>query len=337
VDSLLASLEEPVRLTLYVTPNTLPEGLAEAPATIETVAQDFVTKSNGNFSFNSVNVDDPNSQVSRQTLQEQFGLQPILTSLFSDQSYYLHMVLEIGDQGQLLFPSADLSAANVRTAIESALKRSSPGFLNVVGLWTPPNTAAPNAFGQPQPSLKQYSRVAGQLSQEYTVKNVSLANGQVPSDIDVLVVIAPQGMGELERFAIDQYLMRGGAVVVSAGNYALAVDQFSGSLGVEPVQGGLQDILIHYGLTIEPGLVLDPQNEPFPTQRTRTVGGIQVQQIDALDYPPFVDVRSDGMDRQSSMLAGLQAITLTPCSTPRRSPGYGPIPISNPIRRVIRA
>ena len=220
------------------------------------------------------------------------------------------MVLQIGNEAQLLFPSGDLNEANVRTAIESALKRSSPGFLKVIGVWTPPDAPGANAFGQPQPSLKRYTVIADQLRQEYTVRNETLANGQVPTDIDVLVVIAPQNMSELQRFAVDQFLMRGGAVVIAAGNYSLGVDQFGGTLIVEPIQGGLQDILAGYGITVEQSLVFDPQNEPFPTQVARNIGGLEVQEVQALDYPPFVDIRSDGMDQESPILANLQAVTL---------------------------
>ncbi|MDX1523029.1 MAG: Gldg family protein, partial [Anaerolineae bacterium] len=310
IDSVLASFEEPINLTLYVTPATLPEAWQDAPVTIEQVAADIAARSNGKFSFEIVDVDDPNSPVTRQTMQEQFGLQPVLVSLFSNETYYLHMVLQIGQEAQLLFPSGELSEANIRTAIESALKRNSTGFLKVVGVWTPPDTPTPNAFGQPGPSLKRYNTIRDQLRQEYTVRNVNLGTGQVPSDIDTVVVVAPQNMTELERFAIDQYLMRGGAVIIAAGNYGLALDQFGGGLGVEPLSGGLNDILDHYGISVGQSMVMDPQNEPFPTQVTRNLGGVQVQEIQAIDYPPFVDVRPDGMDQNSPILASLQAVTL---------------------------
>ena len=311
IDALLASIEEPVKLSLYATPNTLPEGLAQAPATIEQVAESLAANSNGKFAFESFDVDDPNSPVNRQMLQEKFGLQPILTSLFSDQSYYLHMVLQVGDQAQLLFPSGDLSEASVRTAIESALKRASSGFLKVVGLWTPPDTAVPNAFGQPSPSLKQYNAIAEQLRREYTIQPLDLTSGQVPTNVDVLLVVAPQGMSEVERYAVDQYLMRGGAVVVAAGNYAISVDQFSGTLAVETIENGLGDLLAGYGLTVGQGMVFDLQNEPFPVPVTRDLGnGMQVREIQQISYPPFVDVRAEGMDRQSPILANLQAVTL---------------------------
>ncbi len=310
IDALLASIQEPVKLTLYYTPATLPDWLKEAPATIQQVAQDIGAVSNGKFSFERVDLDDPASPANRQAMVDQFGLQPIPTFLFSTDSYYLHMVLQMGDQAQLLYPSGELSEANIRTGIESALKRSAPGFLKVVGLWTPPDTPTQDMFGQMQPSFKQYRTITRQLGLDYTVKPVNLSTGQVPRDVDVLVVIAPQGMTDKERYAIDQYLMQGGAVVVAAGNYVLNPDMFTGNLGVQKVEGGLQELLAHYGVNVGDSLVLDPQNEPFPVQVARDLGGMQVREIQAIDYPFFVDVRPDGMDSQSPILASLPAVTL---------------------------
>jgi len=310
VDAVLASIERPVNLTLYYTPNSLPEWLADAPTTIETVANDIAAGSGGKFTFQQVDVDDPNSNVSRQTMAEQFGLQPIAAALFSDQTYYLHMVLQIGEEAQLLFPSGDFTEATVRTSIESALKRSSSGFLKVVGVWTPPNQGTPNQFGQMTPSLKQYNAIAEQLRQDYNVRQIDLAAGQVPPDVDVLLVIAPQGMTDVDRYAIDQYLMRGGAVVVAAGNYAITPDQMTGSLGLQKIEDGLHDMLAGYGITVQESLVMDPQNEPFPVQVARDLGGLQVQEIQAVNYPFFVDIRPDGMDQSSPILANLPAVTL---------------------------
>lgn len=310
VDAVLAAMQDPVKLTLYTTPQSLPEWLSPAPATIQKVAEEIQAKSDGKFTFETINLDDPQSPVTRQTMAEQYGLQPIAASLFSDQTYYLHMVMQIGDQAQLLAPSGDLTEAEVRTNIESALKRSSDGFLKVVGLWAPPDQMTQDAFGQPQPSLKQYQTIAQELGRDYTVQNVDLTSGQVPAGIDVLLVIAPQNMSDKERYAIDQYLMRGGAVVVAAGNYALSPDPLTGGLGVQPIEGGLRDMLASYGITVEPSLVMDLQNEPFPVQVDRNVEGFQIREIQAINYPFFVDVRPDGMDQQSSILSNLPAVTM---------------------------
>lgn len=310
VDAVLAAIDKPVNLTLYATPKTLPDWLTTAPETIKTVADEIQAASNGKFTYQMVDPDDPNSPVTRQTLADQFGLQPIAVGLFSDQTYYLHMVLQVGDQAQVLFPSGDLSEADVRTSIESALKQSSSGFLKEVGIWTPPDTPTADPFGNQQPSFKKYTTIAEQLRRDYTVSNVDLSTGQVPPGIDVLVVVAPQNMTDNERYAIDQFLMRGGSVVVSAGNYVLNPDPMTGNLGIQPVEGGLNEMLDSYGISLGQSLVMDPQNEPFPVQVTRNAGGVQVREIQAISYPFFVDVRPDGMDRQSPILSNLPAVTL---------------------------
>jgi ABC-2 type transport system permease protein len=310
VDSVLAASQDPVKLTLFVTPDTLPESLQQAPDTIQKVATEIQNDSNGKFSFQVVNPDAPGSSVTRQALADQYGLQPFPTSFLSQDTYYLHMVLQIGDQAQVMYPSGDLSEASIRTGIESAIKRASPGFLKVVGLWVPSQQGQTDAFGQPQQSLATYNTIAQQLSQEYSVRPVDLSSGQVSADVDVLVVVAPQNMTDTERYAIDQYLMRGGAVVIAAGNYVLQPDPYTGSLAIKQVEGGLSDMLDSYGIKVEQSLVMDPQNEPFPVQVNRNVGGMQVREIQALNYPFFVDVRPNAMDSSSAIVAGLPAVTM---------------------------
>ena len=310
IDAVLASLENPAQLTLFVTPGSLPDSLQAAPETIQKVATDIQNQSGGKFTFEMIDPDAPGSSVTRQALVEQYGLQPIPVALFSDQTYYLDMVLRIGDQTQLLYPTGDLSESSVRTSIESAIKRASSGFLKVVGLWVPPAQPTQDAFGQMQQPFASYQSIREQLGQEYNVRSVDLATGQVPSDIDVLVVVAPQNIGDRERYAIDQYLMRGGAVVVAAGNYVVEPDAFSGTLALRPVDGGLREMLDSYGVQVEQSLVMDPQNEPFPIPVDRNVGGVQVREIQAINYPFFVDVRPDAMDIESPVVAGLPAVTV---------------------------
>jgi len=310
VGTLLAALEEPVDLTIFITPNTLPEWLVDAPMTIEKVVRDIASESGGKFRYEVVDPDSPGSAVTRQELYTLYGLQPIAVSLFSSESYYLNMVLRVGDQGQVIYPSGEVTEADVRGAIEAALKRASPGFLQVVGLWTPPPVPTQDMFGQMQEPLSSWYQVGEALRQEYEVRSQDLSTGRVPADIDVLVVVAPQAMTDKERFAIDQYLMRGGSVVVAAGNYGIEIDQFGGGLALKPLEANLREMLSSYGIQVEDSLVMDPQNEPFPMQVTRQAGDYQVREIQAIEYPFFVDIRSDGMNAESPIVFNLPAVTL---------------------------
>jgi|YNPNPStandDraft_1061719.scaffolds.fasta_scaffold05807_1 ABC-2 type transport system permease protein len=310
VDAVLAAMSEPVKLTLFVTPATLPEAFKSIPDTIQKVAQELQSKAGDKFTFEVVNPDAPDAKINRQRLFEMYKLRPIAVSLFSTDSYYLDMVLQVGDKAQVLSVAGDPTEANIRTAIESALKRSSTGFLKVVGLWTPVEEPTQDIFGQWQPALRTWQQVRQQLAQDYTVKSVDLSSGTVPADVDVLVVIAPADLDDKARYAIDQYLMRGGSVIVAAGNFTLTLDQFLGNLALKPVEGGLAEMLESYGVRVEKALVMDPQNEPFPVQVNRQVGNLTVREIQAINYPFFVDVRPDAMDRSSPIVANLPAVTM---------------------------
>ena len=308
VGAVLEALPQPARLTLIVTPETLPADLAEAQSTIESVAEQLQTEADGKFLFETLNPDGEGARLDRQALFEQYNLRPIAASLFSPETYYLHMLLEVGERTQLLFPSGEPAEAEVRTAIEAGLKRASPGFLKVVGLWQPPQTPTTDAFGQTTPPSYRFLMLTDRLRQEYEVRDLDLSGGRVADDIDILVLLAPQGLGDVELYAVDQYLMRGGSVVVAGGSHQL--DVAFGSVGLSPLEGGVQQLLSHYGITVEEGLVLDPQNEAFPVPVVRNVGGFPVREIQALDYPYFIDVRRDGMASDSPILAGLQAVVL---------------------------
>lgn len=65
VESVLAELDEPVTLTLYITPDLLPADLAAAQSTIDAVAGEIAAESGGKFVYTVVNPDDPAAAVTR--------------------------------------------------------------------------------------------------------------------------------------------------------------------------------------------------------------------------------------------------------------------------------
>ncbi len=310
VDAILAALDQPVQLTFFVTPASIPESLRPSTDTIDSVAGEIAADSEGKLIYQVVDPDDPNSQVGRQALFELYGLQPIPVSFLSADSFYAYLVLQNDEEFQIIPPLLDLTEGEVRTAIESALKRTSTGFLKVIGLWTPPPPAQDQSFALTQ-QLATYDLAREQLGQDYTVRSVDLSTGRVPADIDALVVFAPQDLTEEELYAMDQFLMRGGSVTLATSGNQIAIDNFTGELRLEPaVTTNLRDWLSHNGVSMSEGMVLDPQNQPFPITVVRDAGGFQVQEIQAVNYPFFVDVRPDGMDSDNPITANLPAVTV---------------------------
>ncbi|MGD8519367.1 MAG: Gldg family protein, partial [Anaerolineae bacterium] len=180
LDSVFASIEEPVTLTAFITANSLPAGMEGVPQLVEAVAGDLEEQSDGKFVYQVIDPDAQDSPVDRQTLVQQMGLYPIASSLFSNESYYLHLLLQIGDEGQLLYPSGDMTETELRTELESALKRAAPGFLKTVGLWLPNLQPQQGMFGNVVQPLQSWNLLQEQLRQDYTVRQVDLSTGRAP-------------------------------------------------------------------------------------------------------------------------------------------------------------
>jgi ABC-2 type transport system permease protein len=114
----------------------------------------------------------------------------------------------------------------------------------------------------------------------------------------------------MEAYAIDQYLMKGGSVILAVSPYMLDADYMSGSLTLTPIISGLEGMLNSYGVDVQPLLVMDTQNAPFPVAVNRKVGQFQVQEIQAVPYPFFLDVRPDKMDPENLVVSGLPTVSM---------------------------
>jgi ABC-2 type transport system permease protein len=147
------------------------------------------------------------------------------------------------------------------------------------------------------------------ISENYSIKPVDLKDGRVPGDVDVLLLVSPQAFDEKQRFAVDQYLMRGGSVVIASGRYTLDASSMQG-LKVKTVDSNLDQMLEGWGIKVAKELVLDPQNEAFPIPVERNVMGLTIQEIQLLKYPFWVDVRGEAMADGNPVTSGLPSITM---------------------------
>jgi ABC-2 type transport system permease protein len=293
---LFERVEQPVRLVAIVTPDVLPEILSEVPDALRLAAEELAQKGGDKFVYEEI---DLSATPERQAeLEARYGLRPMTLGLFSAESFYLYGFLEVaGRLEQLVLTSESITAAAIREAIENSLRRHTPGFLKTVGVVTSdPPEIPPQVRMQmqlpPQPP-PEFQDLKGYLQQEYQVKDVSLDGpGGVPSDVDVLLVLKPKNLTEAALFALDQYVMRGGRVVLASG--AFEADFNQQGLRVAPVTSGLDEWLAHHGVTIGETLVLDDRNQalPLPEVRYTALGAIRTWSL--APYPYLVQVREDG-------------------------------------------
>ena len=92
-------------------------------------------------------------------------------------------------------------------------------------------------------------------------------NSHILDGYKAVLVVNPQtAFSEQERFVIDQYIMRGGAVLWSLNGVRLSEEvlQREGFTPILPLDLGLTDMLFRYGVRVNPALVQDIQCLPIP-------------------------------------------------------------------------
>lgn len=311
LESVFSRTSGKVTLTAYMTPKQLPKNYQEVPDRLKKVAQEIQKRSSGRFEFNIVDPSGDDKEPLRRSLYEKYGFKPLAVSLFSDESFYLHLLLQVGDKMERVYPAPDMSEADLKSEITASLKRMTPGFLKTIGLVLPDSEqqAPPNPMMRRPMNNRQHEMLRAKLSETYSLRNLDLKDGRVPGDIDVLLLVSPQAFNEKQRFAVDQYLMRGGSVLVCGGGFILDTSAPTG-FAMKPVKSGLEEMLASWGVKVLPSLVLDPQNEAFPVPVARNVMGMTVQEMHLINYPFFVDVRQDGMAENNPIISGLPSVTM---------------------------
>ncbi len=304
IEGLIARADQAVSLTAYISTASLPEEFKEAPARIEKIATELAEKSAGRFRFQKF--DPSEDQKLQEKIFRSYGFRPLAADLFGEQRFYLHMVVETGSVAERIFPQGDLSEASIRTSIEAAVKRAIPGSLKTVALLT--ETPQTPQWGMP-PGMgdrENYQTLAKVFESEYSFKKVKLDDGVVPSDVDVLIVAKAGTLSDKQKFGIDQFLMRGGAVIALTGAYDVSPD-----VKATEVDQGLLDLLKGYGVEVEKALVMDPVNSRFPVPVRVPYGPLMLEKIEMIPYPFFPDIRRDGYKAGHVALTGIPSVSVT--------------------------
>ena len=129
-----------------------------------------------------------------------------------------------------------------------------------------PRIAILEGHGEPD-EAHTYDLMAA-LSKYYQVDRGQLGQDvHVLDDYQAILIVNPQTpFSEAERFIIDQYIMRGGAVLWSVNGVRFSEDvlQREGFTPIIALDLGLTEMLFKYGVRVNPALVQDVQCLPIP-------------------------------------------------------------------------
>jgi ABC-2 type transport system permease protein len=300
------NINHPVAFNGYISrTERLPDFLKTLRGDLEGILADLAKDSNGKLSFQIRDPDEQGGALAKQ-LEADYGFRPMTASLFDNNSFWFYMTLE-GDGRIIQVPLPEnFEKAQLEQSIEAAMKRFSQGFLKTVALHAP--MAAP---AMPQLGMaggKRFEWLRESLSEEHNVTAADLKNGLVPDEADLLLLVSPEKLDQKQLFAVDQFLMQGGTVVLATSPFDI---ETKGTLSVKQNESGVEAWLAHHGLSFDKGLVLDPQNAAFPIPVNRQVGGFMIRETQLVDYPYFADIRDSGMLQEGGITSGLNQVTMT--------------------------
>lgn len=307
---LFSTISQPVTFTGYFSADArLPEELVQLKLDIQELIEELKEKSNNQFTGTIVDPDADGGQTAEK-IQMEYGFQPMSASLFDTNTFWYYMTLASDEQVLEIPLPEDFEKESLRRSIRAGLKRFGTGFTKSVAL-SVPQTTPPMQMQQlgmpPGGQGLQFNTLREILSREHKISEAALEKGQVSGESDLLLVVSPEEIDEKQLFAIDQFLMQGGTVIVATSSFNVGMQ---GALSISQHSSGLEDWFNHHGITVGREIVLDPQNSSFPVPAERKVGGFTIRETRLVKYPYFVDIRPSGMNQESGMTNGLHQLTM---------------------------
>ena len=300
---IFTGLKKPVTLTAYISDDgKLPKFLREFKQQLQKLAKNWEQESNGKFTIQPIEPEADGGKVAQQ-IEADYGFRPMQTGLFDTQRFYFYLTLSDGAQTLQVALPEEFNGEALQRNLTAALKRFTDDYLKTVALAVPQQPTNPYLAQLGMDSGKQFMALHQHLETNHKVQSIDLKEGYVPEDADILVVVAPQQLDDKGLFAIDQFLMKGGTVLLATSPYDVRFGR--DNLVAGKSESEILPWLEHQGLKLAKTMVLDPRNQPFPIPVSRNVGGFTLQELRLVPYPYFIDVREEGLNNRSPITSGL--------------------------------
>jgi len=301
---LFEGIENEIEFIAYISDDALlPPALMEYKLAITAQLEEVAQHAEGKFSIRFIEPEATGGAIARQ-IRDEWGFKPMVAALSDEEEFFFYLTL--ADKNQVVqLPTNNFDSLDFRAALDAGLKRFATGLTKTVALVAPQVNEQMARFNMGAPIFTGLERA---ITRDYSIRLEDLKDGSVSAEADILVVAAPHQLREIQVFAIDQFVMRGGTVVLATSPYSAEIS--GGQIRMQEWDSGLKGWLTHQGVSIGAALVLDEQNAAFPTPVTRQSGGQEFQDVRMINYPFFIDMRAGGLANDHPVTRDLPQLTM---------------------------
>jgi ABC-type uncharacterized transport system involved in gliding motility auxiliary subunit len=315
----LAGLRDPITLRLFYSRRLG----AEVPAygayaeRVRALLREYVAASGGKLRLELFDPE-PFSEVEDRAIA--LGIQGVPLNESGEQVYFGLAAANLADEERVIpFFQAErerfLEADLTRVIFElSNPEKPALGVMTAL-----PLNGDPRAMMLRQPRLAEPMVVMRQLREAFAVEEVPTDAQVIPAHLRIMLVAHPQGLSEATQYALDQFVMRGGRLILLIDPHSEMQAARAPALPGAPreTSSSLDRLLHAWGLEApKDRVVLDLRG----AWRVRAAPGDRVQ---AVDYIAWFNLQGDSLNRDEVATAPLDQVTVASAGALRPRPGAG--------------
>ena len=291
---ILAGLTDPVRINFYYSRNSseLPPNFKIYAQRVQELLEEYVAISKGMVVLKIL---DPKPDTDEEEWAQKYGIKPI--TLPSGNTVYFGAVISMLDQ-EMLLPYFDQRRENfLEYDISQAIQKVGSTSTSKVGLLSVLNLQGGRSMIPGQPPAQKWVFLS-ELEKSVTVENLALAIEEIPDDINLLIVLHPRNFNPRLRYAVDQYVLRGGRLVVLLDpNARIDMTSPANQFGQQPqLSSDLPELLKQWGVDYDVAKVV---GDRLHATQVNTGQGV-------MSFPMWMTFRSDSLDQEHPITAQLE-------------------------------
>ena len=291
---ILAGLTDPVRINFYYSRNNseLPPNFKIYAQRVQELLEEYVALSKGMVVLKIL---DPKPDTDEEEWAQKYGIKPI--TLPSGNTVYFGAVISMLDQ-EMLLPYFDQRRENfLEYDISQAIQKVGSTSTSKVGLLSVLNLQGGRSMIPGQPPAQKWVFL-NELEKSVTVENLALTIEEIPDDINLLIVLHPRSFNARLRYAVDQYVLRGGRLVVLLDpNARIDMTSPANQFGQQPqLSSDLPELLKQWGVDYDVAKVV---GDRLHATQVNTGQGV-------MSFPMWMTFRSDSLDQEHPITAQLE-------------------------------